>query len=117
VLCRDAAADQIKMVGIEWADIEEHRRIRELVAREIGMNLELTDEQAAARSTANLAASSTMTDSRFRRAFAPCGRSATRSDPNRHARRYPHPDAMSRQAKVGITDGGLGGFSADIANL
>jgi len=35
VLCRDAAdPDHFYLIG-EWADIEEHRRIRELVAREI----------------------------------------------------------------------------------
>ena len=35
VLCRDAAdPDHFYLIG-EWADIEEHRRIREFVAREI----------------------------------------------------------------------------------
>ena len=35
VLCRDAAdPDHFYLIG-EWRDIEEHRRIRELVAREI----------------------------------------------------------------------------------
>src|SRR5207244_6136027 len=35
VLCRDAGdPDHFYLIG-EWADIEEHRRIRELVAREI----------------------------------------------------------------------------------
>ena len=35
VLCRDTAdSDHFYLIG-EWADIEEHRRIRELVAREI----------------------------------------------------------------------------------
>jgi hypothetical protein len=35
VLCRDATdLDHFYLIG-EWADIEEHRRIRELVAREI----------------------------------------------------------------------------------
>src|ERR1700751_1830480 len=35
VLCRDTAdPDHFYLIG-EWADIEEHRRIRELVAREI----------------------------------------------------------------------------------
>lgn len=35
VLCRDAAdPDHFYLIG-EWADIDEHRRIRELVAREI----------------------------------------------------------------------------------
>src|SRR6516165_1930784 len=35
VLCRDAAdPDHFYLIG-EWADIEEHRRIRELVARDI----------------------------------------------------------------------------------
>jgi hypothetical protein len=35
VLCRDAAdPDHFYLIG-EWADIEKHRRIRELVAREI----------------------------------------------------------------------------------
>jgi hypothetical protein len=34
VLCRDAAdADHFYLIG-EWADIEEHRRIRELRARD-----------------------------------------------------------------------------------
>jgi hypothetical protein len=35
VLCRDAAdPDHFYLIG-EWSDIDEHRRIRELVAREI----------------------------------------------------------------------------------
>jgi hypothetical protein len=35
VLCRDTAdPDHFYLIG-EWAEIEEHRRIRELVAREI----------------------------------------------------------------------------------
>jgi hypothetical protein len=35
VLCRDAAdSDHFYLIG-EWTDIEEHRRIREFVAREI----------------------------------------------------------------------------------